>query len=431
MSVSKKKNIKTRKFSKRSNQPDNRFNEYFTNPMFNEMPKEEKDPNKIKVDPRFSELFTNPAFQSSLKVDKYGKKVSSTFNKTPNDFYKMDENDNKNKEEKNNDGYEGETESKSNLETKKKKKLSKKQRKIIKKIHKENNEDLDWDKAFNEINKTISDKEFNKKKSLLSRKPGEMFEYTPDNTSASSSNDNSDISTDNNNDNNKDKNNNILKYEELDINDVGEDIRAILDNKEDDINIDCNPSKRLAISNLDWDNVRACDIYVILRSFLPLEGQLIKVSIHPSEYGAKCMKDELKYGPSKNIWISGKLDDKLIEVDNYAEFINENEEETIINSDNEQITNNDNNNDGKDILTKQIETKIEEMQKLKENIEKIEKGKEGDVIADIKDDIYNKQMLRKYELQKLKYYYCVVECDTSMTADRLYQVCIHLYIQLH
>ncbi|XP_011083236.1 pre-rRNA-processing protein esf1 [Sesamum indicum] len=111
-------------------------------------------------------------------------------------------------------------------------------------------------------------------------------------------------------------------------------------------------TRRLAVVNLDWSQVRAVDLYVLLSSFLPKGGQILSVAVYPSEFGLKRMEAEAISGPI------GLYDD---------------EEK-------------DDDDDGED------------------------------------DEIDNKK-LRAYELSRLRYYYAVVECDSSSTADYLYKTC--------
>ncbi|KAL8554569.1 hypothetical protein ACS0TY_002673 [Phlomoides rotata] len=56
-------------------------------------------------------------------------------------------------------------------------------------------------------------------------------------------------------------------------------------------------TRRLAVVNLDWSQVRAVDLYVLLSSFLPKGGQVLSVSVYPSEFGAKRMAEEAVRGP--------------------------------------------------------------------------------------------------------------------------------------
>ncbi|XP_057765299.1 pre-rRNA-processing protein esf1-like [Salvia miltiorrhiza] len=56
-------------------------------------------------------------------------------------------------------------------------------------------------------------------------------------------------------------------------------------------------TRRLAVVNLDWSQVRAVDLYVLLTSFLPKGGQILSVSVYPSEFGLKRMEEEAVRGP--------------------------------------------------------------------------------------------------------------------------------------
>ncbi|CBZ26512.1 conserved hypothetical protein [Leishmania mexicana MHOM/GT/2001/U1103] len=59
--------------------------------------------------------------------------------------------------------------------------------------------------------------------------------------------------------------------------------------------------RRVAIVNCDWDHVRAVDLYAILFHALPLGGQLLDVSVYRSEFGKRMLEHERMHGP--DLWV--------------------------------------------------------------------------------------------------------------------------------
>ncbi|MCO5613649.1 hypothetical protein L7F22_067927 [Adiantum nelumboides] len=58
-------------------------------------------------------------------------------------------------------------------------------------------------------------------------------------------------------------------------------------------------TRRLALMNMDWDHLRAVDLLAVMNSFLPKGGQILSISVFPSEFGLQQMKEEEKRGPQK------------------------------------------------------------------------------------------------------------------------------------
>lgn len=125
-------------------------------------------------------------------------------------------------------------------------------------------------------------------------------------------------------------------------------------------------TRRLAVCNMDWDRIRAVDIMVLLSSFLPPGGSILKVTIYPSEFGKERLADEEVKGPQE---------------------LTEN-----------QLGNND---DG----------------------ELDSSDSEGGIDENEDGEDYHMEKLRKYQLNRLKYYYAVIECNSIGAADKLYAEC--------
>ena len=132
-------------------------------------------------------------------------------------------------------------------------------------------------------------------------------------------------------------------------------------------------TKRLAIQNLDWENIHAVDLFMILNSFCSGTQKVTKVEIYPSEFGIKEMEKENLNGPDEQIY------NKDYKPKNKKNKNNENEEEE---NSNENSFDSSENSEGYDPIE-----------------------------------------LRKYELKKLKYYYAVIYCDSIQTASKLYSEC--------
>ncbi|KAI8909569.1 hypothetical protein EDD86DRAFT_205739 [Gorgonomyces haynaldii] len=110
---------------------------------------------------------------------------------------------------------------------------------------------------------------------------------------------------------------------------------------------------RLACVHLDWDNLKARDLYKVFDAFKPKHGMIKSVAIYVSDFGKQRLQEEAVQGPPKEIF--DDEDDRLVKEDTGTEF----------------------------------------------NVDK----------------------LRKYQLERLRYYYAVVETDSVATAKAIFEQC--------
>jgi len=133
-------------------------------------------------------------------------------------------------------------------------------------------------------------------------------------------------------------------------------------------------STRIAIVNLDWDNIRADDLMAVFSSFLPSGGRLLKVAVYPSEFGKERMEREEMEGPPKEIFASRKVTDDSEEGSEDEDMEAEEDDEDI-----------------------------------KASIIKPDDGSE-----------FDSQALRQYQLERLRYFYAVLTFSTKQTAKAIY-----------
>lgn len=132
-------------------------------------------------------------------------------------------------------------------------------------------------------------------------------------------------------------------------------------------------STRIAIVNLDWDNIRAEDLMAVFQSFLPATGRLLKVAVYPSEFGRERMEREEMEGPPKEIFAA--LKEQRDEIEDRSE-----DEETE-----------------------------EDDEDIKAAIIKPDDGTD-----------FDSQALRQYQLERLRYFYAVLTFSSKQTAKAIY-----------
>ncbi|KAF3917986.1 hypothetical protein ABW21_db0201375 [Orbilia brochopaga] len=139
-------------------------------------------------------------------------------------------------------------------------------------------------------------------------------------------------------------------------------------------------SPRLAVVNLDWDHVRSADLYVVLASFVPAGGKILHVAIYPSEFGKERMEREEMEGPPKEVFgLSSNVSVKKKSKQSKAQEVEDDDDQTEI---------------------------------TEQTLVKEDTGEE-----------INSSALRRYQLERLRYFYAVITCDTAATANAIYTEC--------
>ncbi|PHH51208.1 Pre-rRNA-processing protein ESF1 [Ceratocystis fimbriata CBS 114723] len=140
-------------------------------------------------------------------------------------------------------------------------------------------------------------------------------------------------------------------------------------------------TRRVAIVNLDWDYVKAADLMALFTSFLPAKssGKVTRVSVYPSEFGKERMAREELEGPPKDIF---KAAPKVDDINNKKEEVEEQEEEEDSDMEDERI--------------------------------------KQELLKEATDQDFDSDALRGYQLDRLRYFYAVMECSDAETAKALY-----------
>ena len=165
-------------------------------------------------------------------------------------------------------------------------------------------------------------------------------------------------------------------------------------------------TSRIAIQNIDWSNIHALDLFVLLNSFCKGNQKVLKVEIYPSEYGMKEMAKENEQGPDKEIFTSEAIVQKAEKNSQKKENVSKKEKKADKGEEEENEDNED-----------------------EENAEEENEEEEDNIEIDSSNEGFDPVELRKYELKKLKYYYAVVYCDSVETASSLYNECDGLEIE--
>ncbi|WOO76625.1 Pre-rRNA-processing protein esf1 [Vanrija pseudolonga] len=189
-----------------------------------------------------------------------------------------------------------------------------------------------------------------------------------------------------------------------------------------------DPTARIAAVNLDWDHLRAGDIFTIFASFLkpvqkkgdksapPPPGKLLNVRIYPSEFGKERMAKEDELGPGGGIFLAkpgdkkkskgGKRTQKLSLAQPEEEEDEEEEEEGAEEEEDEE-----------DDAEEDAESEIDgnESDGLDADADDLEII--SDVASEAGSEDIDMEQLRQYQLERLRYYYAIATFSTVAAAE--------------
>ncbi|CAL2040477.1 unnamed protein product [Caenorhabditis brenneri] len=245
---------------------DERFSRIKSDPMFSGLKNSEK---KVVIDKRFAAALTDERFSTRAKVDMRGRKQKNVVGNKMLDLYELEDDDDD------------------------KKKSSKREK--SKTVVGKNDEDKELDEFFDEKDdeddeaesvddaddeeeEEVSDEEEEKvgingfKRLDLARGEGNIDSSSDDDSSEDEGEEEESI----------DKTDGI----ELDL--------ANLDRDVDQVEWTSN---RLAVCNLEWDNMNCEDILMLVKSFLPPGGSVVSVATYLSDLGKEQLEKEEKTGP--------------------------------------------------------------------------------------------------------------------------------------
>ncbi|PNF17007.1 hypothetical protein B7P43_G02741, partial [Cryptotermes secundus] len=312
---------------------DSRFSHVARDPRFKRISRHEK---KIKIDKRFQSMFSDERFKLNYTVDKRGRPIAHTSNEDLKRYYALSSDEDRDSEYESTSGNSSDTSTEINkdfkyTETKSKPdepggsgsaadsvdkiKISDKKDEIRIEKHNINFEGLNnnligekkgqqkWKCGLelnpnNEVSSNVDD--INEEKEILAdsvkkklrdltvdyaRGEGVLFSDSSSDEESSESG---------------------SEVEELDHG-WGE-----LDHDAERTN---EVTNRLAVCHMDWDRIRASDLMVLFSSFLPQGGLIHSITIYPSEFGLKRMKEEEIRGPLELVGDGSSVQDGKVEED--------------------------------------------------------------------------------------------------------------------
>lgn len=268
---------------------DKRFARLATDPIFK---KPKRDDAKVVVDDRFAAMLSSKEFgiDTGPSIDKYGRKKKMSTQKELKRFYKLDKKDDKKV------GKHGEAKAAAWSVT-----PNSSPKKIKDLIGKSESKDVN-----DEDHRTINSAESTDDKENIIDQIGSQSDVEfvhSDNVLESDD---------------EEKVIDLARGEGLvessDEEDVEVEMESDLDGPYNDEEIPMgDETNRLAVVNMDWDNIKAKDLYKVFEAFKPKTGTIRNVTVYLSDFGRERMESEAMMGPPAAIFHnnSNEMDDDL------------------------------------------------------------------------------------------------------------------------
>lgn len=172
-------------------------------------------------------------------------------------------------------------------------------------------------------------------------------------------------------------------------------------------------TSRLAVIGLDWSVTRAVDILASLGCFCPTGKNISYVEVHPSKFGLERLEIEAKLGPQ----VVPEEDLRVVRNAGRLPQMDPDNRDGPVTNPNE----NEESGDDRGVSTEDADEDADA---------EASDDDEGGNVPMFEDDgevaereRKEQAALRKYEEDRLKYYYAVVKCEDVKTADALYEQC--------
>ena len=201
--------------------------------------------------------------------------------------------------------------------------------------------------------------------------------------------------------------------------------------EDEEVELTHEPSNHLCILNLNWEHVRAMDVYAMLHSFCPA-GTLKNVQVFPSDFGMERMAKERIEGPGfAGLWKKDKKK-KNVEDGDESEDSSADDNESVDNSDSEESKNSDGrigeeqHSDESDVASDDEEDVFnlaEATSKLYSHFPDQSTVMKNSQLQtqDEEEEGFDIEALREYEASKLRYYFAIATFTTSQAAEVVYE----------